>query len=101
MLNLSMDTLVVAVATILGPVVAVVLALFVQSRMDERHRQWQEQFSRSLEEGQRRFEMTRAEAMGKYQDAWNVATRDRSDRVAEHLGRIATSFEGIRKQGNS
>ena len=70
---------VMASASISGPVVAVLLSVWAQNRMEARHREFQIQFTKQIEDERRKYEMTREDAQAKYIDAWNIANRDRDD----------------------
>lgn len=89
------DTTLLAIATIAGPVVAVAMSLISQARMEARQRKWNEEHARKLEEDRRAFEMTRANARGQYDDAWNVATRDRINEIRDCVRRIADAAETV------
>jgi hypothetical protein len=85
---------VIACATIIGPVVAVLISLRVQSRMDARHRN----FEKQMEEERHQFEVTRANGYEKFVDAWKVADRDRMNNVQGEMKRIADALEALLKQ---
>ena len=74
--GLSPDTIFLALATIIGPVVAVLLTLFVQRKMKSRYQMAQHDFLRSLEKDGQESQMKRTNSKGTYDNAWNVAIRD-------------------------
>ncbi|GEM_PF-4300824 len=86
-----MDTLIIAVATILGPLSAVGLTLYVQHRFNTSQNRFQKELMDQLEQDRRDWEMKRENAKGSYEDAWNVANRDRFDRLIQAIEDLSKS----------
>jgi len=90
---MTCDTAIMAVAALLGPVVAVALSLLGQSRMQKSQNAFQEKLMQSVEAARRDWEMKRADSHGKYEDAWNVAMRDKCERLIKALEKLAGHAE--------
>ena len=82
----------------------------VQSKMESRQREFQKDLTRdieadrrkyegSIEADRRKYEMTVENAQAKYNDAWNVANRDRENEIKNDIKRIADALEKISKPG--
>lgn len=84
-----MDTAIIAIATVLGPVIAVCLTLFVQYRFNASQNRFQKELMDQLERDRRDWEMQRENAKGAYDDAWNVANRDRFDRLVRAIEKLS------------
>ncbi len=98
------DLVVRSAATIIGPVVAVLLSVWAQAKMAARHRQFQIDFANQVEQqrrdweskfekDKREWEMKRENAQAQYDDAWRVADRDRENEIKQQLKRIADALE--------
>jgi len=74
------------------------MSLISQARMEARQRKWSEDHAGKLDEDRRAFEMTRANARGQYDDAWNAATRDRIVAIRDCVCRVADAAETIAKK---
>ena len=91
--GLPPEAWVLAFSAVIGPVLAVLMSLYGQYRMEKRHQKSQREFLQALECERRQFEMTRVEARGKYEDAWNVAIRDQFNEIKSSLKSIADALE--------
>jgi hypothetical protein len=91
----NLELIVMATATITGPVVAVLLSVWVQSRMEARQREFQTQFAKQIESERRQYEAAREEAQVKHVDAWNIANRDRENEIKHEIKRLADTLEAL------
>jgi len=90
---MTTDNIIIATATLLGPIVSVSLAIWLQSRMQKQQNDWQAALLKKLEDERREWEFKREDSRAKYEDAWNLANRDRANRMAGALDRIADASE--------
>ena len=88
-----MDTAIIAIATVLGPIIAVSLTLFIQHRFNASQNRFQKELMDRLEQDRRDWEMQRENARGAYDDAWNVANRDRFDRLVQAIEKLSENKE--------
>lgn len=83
------DTWIIAVATVAGPLSAVVLTLFIQARFNASQSKFQQTLMVKLEEDRRNWEMKRENSKGAYDEAWDVANRDRFNRLIQAIESLA------------
>lgn len=89
---MSPDTCLLAVATVLGPVIAVALTLWRQGRFEEKQRAFQADLLNQLENQRNEFEKQLNKERAEFDQRWNRAELDRQDRLNANLRHIACAI---------
>jgi N12 class adenine-specific DNA methylase len=108
---IELQTIALAATAVVGPVVSVCIAYWMQRGSEKRQREFQKQFTRQQETDRRNYE-DRSEnnrrayeekrehlrqkyesSIVDYQDAWRVADRDRFVELKNEIKRIADALE--------
>jgi predicted Holliday junction resolvase-like endonuclease len=97
-MTITVDTWIVAAATIIGPAVAVTVGYWLQKSLLSKQQELQSTTASKAETDRRTYELDRTSSEQKLWENWKIAERDRENALRHALARVAAALEEKNKQ---